>query len=142
MTDHRERALVGYHQFALAPVGVDPVPDTSRPWVLTQVSSDGRSVIVSTGITDGPVWLSVGEPTEEADWDAVEENELEIDGPLFYIAPVTADDFGVSQPVFSPQHPGPHKVTVYARGQGNRADQFLEVDEDPVEEYVVWIRPL
>ena len=138
------RALVGYHQFALAPV-VNAVPDPARPFDLLQVTDDGRGLMVATGITDGPVWLSVGRPDPAGprpgvSWDATDEAAMSITSDLIYIAPTT-EDSGVEQPVFSPTKPGPHRVTVFAWGINNAPDQFLSPTADPVEEYVVWIRP-
>lgn len=83
----RTRALVGYHQFSLAPAGVDAIVDPTRPSEVLQVTADGRGLLVNTGITDGPVWFSVGRPdpagpSPGTTWDAAEEATMSITSDL------------------------------------------------------------
>lgn len=141
----RTQALVGYHQFSLAPVGVDAIVDPSRPFDVLQVTGDGRALLVNTGITDGPVWLSIGRPDPGGPrpgtkWDAVEEATMSINSDLIFTAP-TIEDTGIRQPAFIPAKPGPHVVTVFAWGMGNAPNEYLDPSTEPVEEYAVWIRP-
>ena len=59
--------LVDSNQLHLAPGGVDLVFDRDTDPQLAHPAGEGSGLIILTGITAGPVWLSVAQGTGDGD---------------------------------------------------------------------------
>ena len=132
-------AFVDYNQLHIAPVGVDPVFDAATEPQLAHVVADGKGLIIVTGITAGPVVVTVtAEPaaTPSGPWEERAVLEMEVDEDLVVSSP-TVSDSPTPGAVYAPNEAGPHTVTVLARGRGAHPDEFLDDDAGPTEEYAV-----
>ncbi len=107
---------------------------------LLQPGPDG-SVVIFTGVMGGWVRVEVsGElPASPDDW----EESASLDGVViteeWWLGSPTAE--GYPDPVFTPEVPGTHNVTVFARNRTLNPGAFLEEDDPELEEYLVVIQP-
>jgi hypothetical protein len=136
----RRQAFVAYNQLHLAPMGTSPVLDPSQPLGLAQ-AVDHQSLIILTGISMGPVWITVGSAGEpgaaDIDWEERIDVTLDITTDLVLSSPTI--ETHTTTTIFTPTAPGRHIVSVQARGRSARPDDTLAPDDDPPEEYLVTI---
>lgn len=119
--------FASYHQVHLAPLGSSPVFAGGDPSALIVTDVSG-SLIITTGIADGPVVMTFQEgagplgslPTAPpAGWEMLAEVSVDIAEPLLVSSPTWAP---VREPVIDPARPGLHRVRVLARGRGAEYD--------------------
>src|SRR5215213_5116612 len=114
----RARAFVAYQQLHLAPLGVSPVLDPAAPLGLAQVADAGTSLVIVTGISMGPVWITIQAgpaPASAGEWEERVPVVLDIAERLFLSSPTV--ETGYPGPAFAPEERGAHTVTVLARGR-------------------------
>lgn len=137
------RPFIAYSQVHLAPAEVSPIFDPSQPMTLAQVTDDGRGLIVVTGIAMGPILVDVATATVKAEvvtaWEELQVIEMHVTEPLFLSSPTIMDE--LYEPVFVPRNPGPHTVTVQARGRATQPDGTLSPNDEPLEEFLIQFNP-
>jgi hypothetical protein len=138
------KAFVDYNQLHIAPMGVDPVFDAATQPELAHVVADGKGLIIVTGITAGPILVTVtADPaaTPSGPWDERTVLEMEVNDQLVISSP-TVSDSAMPGTVYAPMRTGPHRVTVLAHGRRAHPDEFLDDDAEPTEEYVVIVQDI
>lgn len=133
--------LAACSQLHMAPADVFAVVDPDRPLQLAQLAGQGRALVATTGIAMGPIVLHVSDSPGVVDgghghWEERHELDMSITEPLYLTAP-TLEDAGPPEPVYVPRVPGPHTVTLLARGRASRPDDTLDPEEPACEEYLV-----
>jgi len=137
----RFRASIDYAQLFLAPPGASPVFDAAQEVTLVCIA-EGPSLIISTGIMGGPIRVAINDgagtsaDAASGPWEEQQTVEIDITEPLHVSSPTVMDP-GVRGSVFEPAVPGPHLVTVQARGRHVRPGEFVDLDCEPVEEYQI-----
>ncbi len=153
------RLTVDFGQFWLAPFGSYPVLNSQveptrvenldafagsgTPWLL-EAAVDGVGIIVGTCVRSGPVQVTLGDdpsaaPQGDGYWQERAELVVSINEELMVNSGST---FQEPLRVPAPAEPGPHRVIVLATGRGVHRDLAIDVTEDPVEEYLVLIKPV
>lgn len=105
-------------------------------------SSAGDTILISTGISDGPVHVAVEAlagppPAVEVDgWEEVAEISIHPKGRLRVSS--TFDGSAGDLPVLNPTGTGPHRLRVHVTG---RAVNYDGVDEEPRERYLLLVWP-
>jgi len=141
-----ERQLVNasYHQVFLAPMGSSPVfAAGGDPNGLLLVDPANHALIITTGLADGPVWLTVelasvppSQPsTPPEEWESLAEVSSELGEPLLVFSPLWTP---VRSPVLTPDRPGLHRVRATARGRSIQVDLRTST---PTEEFVITVWP-
>ena len=132
-----------YHQVHLVPFDVIALYPSS-PWDEKAVAvqgTDPASVIIQTGIANGPVTVNYAEgpPSDEHarliehGWETTQLT-IPVDGTLLLCSPERDEGYEV----FEPDAPGPHHVFVAAKGRDGHRDLTVF---SPVEEYLILIWP-